>query len=97
MNTILLYVMGFASLVVVIAGAVMLVAIFAAVIYKLAETVWYRHSAVAKNTKAYLRNIEDFQMYKRDVASWDEVKRKHVEKCSRCEYRRKSMEEDNHE
>ena len=96
MNTVLIYAMGIASFVVVIAGAVMLVAIFATVIYKLAETVWYRHSAVSKNTKEYLRNIEDFKLYKSDVDYWDEVKRKHVEKCSRCEYRRKAMEEDSH-
>lgn len=97
MNTVLLYTMGIASFVLVISGAVMLVAIIATVIYKLAETVWCRHSAVSKNTKEYLRNIEDFQLYKRDVDYWDEMKRKHVEKCARCEYRRKAMEEANHD
>ena len=97
MNTALLYTMGFASFALVISGAVMLVAIIATVIYKLAETVWYRHSAVSKNVKEYLRNIEDFQLYKRDVDYWDEMKRKHVEKCARCEYRRKAMEEADHE
>lgn len=97
MNTALLYTMGFASFALVISVAVMLVAIIATVIYKLAETVWYRHSAVSKNVKEYLRNIEDFQLYKRDVDYWDEMKRKHVEKCARCEYRRKAMEEADHE
>lgn len=96
MNTVLLYTMGIASFVLVISGAVMLVAIIATVIYKLAETVWYRHSAVAKNTTEYLENKADFEIYKSDVEVWDNYRKTHVEKCQKCEYRRKAMEEDNH-
>ena len=44
----------------------------------------------------YLLCRSDFELYKKDVARWDEYQRQCIEKCARCEDRRKAMEEDNH-
>lgn len=40
----------------------------------------------------YLRCRDDFELYKKDVAQWDRYQRECIEKCQRCEYRRKAME-----
>ena len=90
MNTLILYVLGLASLVVIIAGA------FCAVVVILngALHIWAGISACAKNTKDYLLNKKDFEVYKADILHWDMVKREKALRCHECEYRKKYMDEE---
>lgn len=60
--------------------------------------IWSRVSACAKNTKEYLVNKQDFELYKRDFNYWESAKRSRAMRCRTCEYRRKVLEEDaNHD
>lgn len=88
MNTLILYAMGIASLVVIIAGAFSLVVM---IVYYI-QVVWSKISACAKNTMEYLRNKRDFEVYKADVLRWDMVKREKTVKCRECAYRKKYMD-----
>lgn len=88
MNTLILYAMGIASLVVIITGAFSLVVM---IVYYI-QVVWSKISACAKNTMEYLRNKRDFEVYKADVLRWDMVKREKTVKCRECAYRKKYMD-----
>lgn len=52
---------------------------------------------MARNTKEYLKNRDDFELYKRDIEIWDDRKRRYVEKCSACWYREKTLGGTDHE
>mgnify|MGYP005801341571 CR=1 FL=1 len=94
MNTLILYAMGLASLAVIIAGAFFLVIM---IVYY-TQVVWSKISACAKNTMEYLRNKQDFEIYKADVLHWDMVRREKGLRCRECEYRKKYMDEEaNHD
>ena len=67
MNTLILYAMGIASLVVIIAGAFFVVVM---IVYYI-QVMWSKISACAKNTMEYLQNKQDFEVYKADVFRWD--------------------------
>jgi hypothetical protein len=97
MNTVLLYTIAVAAFIVTILGGILLAALLLYGIYRLIASIWEHTSAAAQNTKEYMRNKEDFDLYKRDVDVWDEYKKTHVEKCYGCKYRRKAMEEEDHE
>lgn len=97
MNTFLLYTMAVVAFTVTIIGGLLLAVLLLYGIYRLIASIWERTSQVAKNTKEYLMDRSNFELYKRDVDFWDELRRKNVEKCARCDYRRKYMEEDNHD
>ncbi len=84
MNTLILYVMGFASLVVIIAGAFFVVTM---IVYYI-QVIWSKISACAKDTMEYLRNKQDFEVYKADVHHWDMVERDKALKCRECAYRK---------
>lgn len=90
MNTIILYAMGVASLVVLVAGVIFMVVLIIAGI----QNIWARVSACAKNTKEYLKNRQDYILYKRDFIYWEESKRAKADRCHRCEYRKKFLEEE---
>ena len=90
MNTLILYAMGLASLVVIIAGAFFLVIM---IVYYI-QTVWSKISACAKNTMEYLQNKQDFEVYKTDVLRWDMAKREKALRCRECAYRKKYMDEE---
>ena len=66
MNTLILYAMGIASLVVIIAGAFTVVVM---IVYYI-QVMWSKISACAKNTMEYLQNKQDFEVYKADVFSF---------------------------
>ena len=93
MNTLILYALGFASLVVIIAGAFFAVVM---IVYYI-QVIWSKISACAKNTMEYLRNKQDFEVYKADVLRWDMVKREKALRCRECEYRKKYMEKEAHQ
>lgn len=57
MNTLILYALAFASLIVIIAGAVSVVVM---IVYYI-QVMWSKISACAKNTMEYLRNKQDFE------------------------------------
>lgn len=97
MNEVLIKTMAIAAFTVTIMGGMLLSVLLGYGIFRLLADVWERTSAVAKNTKEYLENRSDFELYKRDADFWDELKRNNVEKCSRCEYRRKAMEDERHD
>ncbi len=104
MNEVLIKTMAIAAFTVTIMGGMLLSVLRMLLsvllgygIFRLLADVWERTSAVAKNTKEYLENRSDFELYKRDADFWDELKRNNVEKCSRCEYRRKAMEDERHD
>ena len=90
MNTLILYAMGIASLVVIIAGAFFMVVM---IVYYI-QVMWSKISACAKNTTEYLRNRQDFEVYKADVFHWDIAKREKVLRCRDCAYRKKYMDEE---
>lgn len=85
MNTIILYAMAFASLVVVIAGGFFVVAL---IVYAVLN-IWARVSACAKNTIEYLRSKKDFETYKKDILRWEMAQRERAVRCHECPYRRK--------
>ena len=88
MNTLILYAMGIASLVVIIAGAFFVVVM---IVYYI-QVMWSKISACANNTMEYLRNKQDFEVYKADVLRWDTMKREKALKCRECAYRKKYMD-----
>lgn len=90
MNTIILYAMGFASLAVLVAGAFFLVVL---IVYGI-QNIWVKVSACAKNTKEYLENRQDYILYKRDFLYWEESKRAKADRCHRCEYRKRFLDEE---
>ena len=90
MNTLILYAMGIASLVVIIAGAFTVVVM---IVYYI-QVMWSKISACAKNTMEYLQNKQDFEVYKADVLHWDMVKREKALRCRECAYRKKYMDEE---
>ena len=93
MNTALLYTLAFAAFIVTIMGGVLLAVLMFYGIFRLIASIWERTSAAARNKKEYLLSRSDFELYKKDVARWDDYQRACIEKCQRCEYRRKAMEE----
>lgn len=93
MNTVLLYTMAVAAYAVNIMGGILLVVLLFYGSYRLLASIWARTSALARNTREYLENKADFDIYKSDVEVWDNKRKTHVEKCQKCEYRRKAMEE----
>lgn len=97
MNTVLLYAMAVAAFIVTIMGGVLLAVLLFYGIYRILRSIWEQTSNKAKHTKEYLRFRDDFELYKKDVARWDEYRRKCIEKCQQCEYRKKSMDEGNYE
>lgn len=88
MNKIILYAMGIASLVVLVAGTLFMVVL---IIYGI-QNIWARVSSCAKNTREYLENRQDYILYKRDFIYWEESKRAKADRCHRCEYRKKFLE-----
>lgn len=90
MNMLILYAMGIASLVVIIAGAFTVVVM---IVYYI-QVMWSKISACAKNTMEYLQNKQDFEVYKADVLHWDMVKREKALRCRECAYRKKYMDEE---
>lgn len=90
MNTLILYTMGIASLVVIIAGAFFVVVM---IVYYI-QVMWSKISACAKNTMEYLQNKQDFEVYKADVFRWDMVRQENTLKCRECAYRKKYMDEE---
>ena len=90
MNTLILYAMGIASLVVIIAGAFFVVVM---IVYYI-QVMWSKISACAKNTMEYLQNKPDFEVYKADVFRWDMVRQEKTLKCLECAYRKKYMDEE---
>lgn len=90
MNTLILYAMGIASLVVIIAGAFFVVVM---IVYYI-QVMWSKISACAKNTMEYLQNKQDFEVYKADVFRWDMVRQEKTLKCLECAYRKKYMDEE---
>lgn len=90
MNTLILYAMGIASLVVIIAGAVSVVVM---IVYYI-QVMWSKISACAQNTMEYFRNKQDFEAYKADVLRWDMAKREKALRCRECAYRKKYMDEE---
>lgn len=91
MNTVLLWAMAVTAFIVTITGGVIIAVFLFYFLFRLIASIWERTSAAAKNVKEYLRNREDFELYKRDVEIWDERKRRFVEKCSACGYREQAM------
>ena len=96
MNTILAWAMGISAIIVTLVGGVLVGVTMIYGIFRLIAAIWERTSNAARHTKEYLRCRDDFELYKKDVARWDEYQRLCIEKCQRCEYRRKAMEEGNH-
>lgn len=97
MNTALLYTMAVAAFIVTIMGGVLLAVLLFYGAYRLIASIWERTSVAARHTKEYLRCRGDFELYKKDVAWWDECQRKCIEKCQRCEYREKALKDATHE
>ena len=89
-NTLILCTLAFASLIVIIAGAVSVVVM---IVYYI-QVMWSKISACAKNTMEYLRNKQDFEVYKADILRWDKMKREKALKCWECAYRKKYMDEE---
>lgn len=90
MNTLILYALAFASLIVIIAGAVSVVVM---IVYYI-QVMWSKISACAKNTMEYLRNKQDFEAYRADVLRWDMAKREKALRCRECAYREKYMDKE---
>lgn len=90
MNTLILYAMGLASLVVIIAGAFFLVVM---IVYGI-QSVWAKVSACAKNVSEYLLNKRDFELYQRDVKAWDNAKQAEKDRCKHCHYRQESLKKE---
>ncbi|MCB5856253.1 hypothetical protein LIR37_18030 [Flavonifractor plautii] len=90
MNTLILCTLAFVSLIVIIAGAVSVVVM---IVYYI-QVMWSKISACAKNTMEYLRNKQDFEVYKADILRWDTMKREKALKCRECAYRKKYMDEE---
>lgn len=97
MNTALLYTMAIAAFAVTVMGGILLATLLVYGIYRLLESIWERTSNAATHTKEYLRCRSDFELYKKDVARWDEYQRQCIEKCQRCKYREKVIGEANHD
>ena len=91
MNTVLLWAMSVTAFIVTIMGGVLLSVLLFYGMYRLIASIWERTSAAARNTKEYLKNRGDFELYKRSIEIWDEQKRRYVEKCSACGYREQAM------
>lgn len=90
MNTVILYIMGIASIVVLIAGAGLCVTLLVYIILRF----WEKFSNVAHNVVQYLRQKNDFERYMDDFAAWENVKRSNADKCRFCEYRKQVLEQD---
>ncbi len=90
MNQFVLYLMGFVSVVVIIAGGALLVSLAA---WKIAD-IWAGLSKLAKIIRDYQRNEEDFRKYKEDFDFWENEKRRKVDRCKACDYRRQLLEQD---
>lgn len=80
MNILILYVMGFTSLIVLIAGSFFLVVL---IVYAI-QNIWAKVSACAKNTEDYLLNKQDYLVYKQDYLYWEGLKRAKANKADRC-------------
>lgn len=92
MNTVLLWAMAVTAFIVTITGRLLLGVLLFYGMYRLIASIWERTSAVARNIKEYLKNRDDFELYKRDIEIWDDRKRRYVEKCSACGYRKENVE-----
>ena len=97
MSTVLLWTMAVTSFIVTITGGVLLAVLLFYGMYHLIASIWERTSSAARNTKEYLENRDDFELYKRDIEAWDEKKRRYIEKCSACGYREKTLGGTDHE
>ena len=79
---------------VILSGGIVVISL---IVYGILE-IWSRVSACSKNTKEYLMNKQDFELYKRDFNYWESAKRYRALRCRTCEYRRKVLEEEaNHD
>ncbi len=92
MNAALLYIIARTTFLVTIIGGLIFYAI-----YRLIASIWAHTSAAARNTKGYLRSRKGFDLYKQNVARWDEYQRQCIEKCSRREHLWKSVVRGNHD
>lgn len=90
MNQFILYLIWAVSVVVIIAGGVILISLAA---WKIAD-IWSRFSALANNIREYKRAEADFRRYKEDFAFWENEKRRTVRRCKACDYRRQVLEQD---
>lgn len=88
MNNIILYLMGFTSIVVLVAGAALLVMLIAFAI----ASIWAKFSNIAHNVMRYLRVRNDFERYMDDFAAWENANRRNADKCRFCEYRKQALE-----
>ncbi len=87
MNNVVLYLMGIASIAVIIAGAALCVTVIIYIMLKF----WEMFSNVARNTIMYLKRKTDFETYMDDFARWENQKRINADKCRYCEYREKVL------
>lgn len=94
MNTVLLWAMAVTSFIVTITGGVLLAVLLFYGMYHLIASIWERTSSAARNTKEYLENRDDFELYKRDIEIWDDRKHRYIEKCSACGHRKENVEGD---
>lgn len=89
MNELIVRTAVVAALIVIFCGCVLLVtlALYGAV------RIWARFSALGRNMKEYYWNRRDFMEWKNDFSGWEERKRRKVDTCKRCEYRRICLED----
>ena len=90
MSTLILNAMGIALIAVQVAGAFFIVVM---IVYAI-QRIWWKVSACAKNTREYLCNKQDFEVYKAVVLRWDMVKREKSLRCRECAYRKKYMDDE---
>lgn len=90
MNQFVLYLMGFVSVMVIIAGGAILVSLAA---WKIAD-IWSGLSKLAAIIRDYQSEEADFRKYKEEFDFWENEKRRKVERCKACDYRRQVLEQD---
>lgn len=90
MNQFVLYLMGFVSVVVIIAGGALLVSLAA---WKIAD-IWSGLSKLAAIIRDYQSKEADFRKYKEEFAFWENEKMRTVNRCKACDYRRQVLEQD---
>ena len=88
MNELIVRTAVVAALIVIFCGCVLLVTLaFYGVV-----RIWTRLSAFGKNMKEYYWNRRDFMEWKNDFTWWEERRRRKVDICKQCEYRRRCLE-----
>ena len=88
MNELIVRTAVVAALIVIFCGCVLLVTL---ALYGVAR-IWAKFSALGRNMKEYYWNRRDFMEWKNDFFGREERKRRKVDTCKRCEYRRRCLE-----